>query len=116
MKASRYQTNLFPEARTARQEYDIPLNSTVSEADVPRLNAQHHTILDRLKKGPATNVELIQICQQFSAILHELKQVGVRWKKNRVKRENWEHTYGEWKYQPGVWEYRLVETPTNELI
>jgi hypothetical protein len=94
MKPLPGQQSLFDAPRTARQEYDIPLNSTVSKADMPRLNAQHHAILDRLREGPVTNTELSQICQRFGARLQEIKLAGFSIGKECIK--------------PGVWVYRLL--------
>lgn len=59
----------------------VELNSTVAEEDKPRLSVQCHAIADRLRKGPATNLELIMISHRFGARLHELKLAGFLWKK-----------------------------------
>jgi hypothetical protein len=72
----------------------------VSQADAPRLSAQHHAILDRLKEGPVTNVELGEICQRFGARLQELKRAGFPWVKQWVRTPN---------LPTGVWEYRLLD-------
>jgi hypothetical protein len=59
----------------------VPLNSTVDEADVPRLSAHHLLILERLAQWPATNLEFGMICQRFGARLHEPKLAGHPWLK-----------------------------------
>lgn len=82
------------DSRPAQPAPAAPLNSTVDEADVPRLSAQHHAILGRLTEGPATNLELGLICQRFGARLHELKRAGRPWVKRMIK--------------AGVYEYRLI--------
>ena len=94
------QQSLFGAPRTGRDIYDeadakpVRLNSTVEEQDAPRLSTQHHTILTRLREGPATNVELGQICQRFGARLNELKRAGHPWRKRFVT--------------AGVYEYSLI--------
>jgi hypothetical protein len=83
------QQSLFPAPRTGRDEYadakPIRLNPTVPGHEAPRLSAQHHAILDRLREGPATNLELGMICQRFGARLNELKRAGYPWRKECVK-------------------------------
>ena len=41
-----------------------------------RLNRQQAAIIDRLKQGPATNAELVQIAIRFTARIHELRKAG----------------------------------------
>lgn len=41
-----------------------------------RLTRQQAAILERLKQGPATNMELIPISTRFSSRIHELRKVG----------------------------------------
>lgn len=100
MKPAPGQQSLFGTPRTAREEHDEPrrveLNSTVSDEDAPRLGKQHHAILDRLREGPATNIELSRIGQRFGARLEELKKAGHRWTKTAI--------------EPGVWQYKLADT------
>lgn len=92
------QQSLFPEPRTAREEYyaapAVPLNASVPEHEAPRLSAQHAKILDRLREGPATNLELELIAHRFGARLNELKRAGHPWLKRCIK--------------PGLYEYRLT--------
>lgn len=72
----------------------VELNSTVAEEDKPRLSAQCHAIADRLRSGPATNLQLIMISHRFGARLHELKGAGFLWKRTPLGQ--------------GVHEYRMV--------
>lgn len=41
-----------------------------------RLNRQQTAIIDRLRQGPATNAELVQIAIRFTARIHELRKAG----------------------------------------
>jgi biotin operon repressor len=53
------------------------LNSTVPEAEIPRLGAQHEKLLKLVKKGPVSNVELAQqVGLRYSARIHELRKAG----------------------------------------
>src|SRR5678816_3999302 len=99
MRPAPGQQSLFPAPRTARDEHDdderpIKLNSSVPEHEAPRLSLQHQTILDRLREGPATNLELGEIAQRFSARLHELKLAGHPWRRETIR--------------PGVYRYTLL--------
>lgn len=75
----------------------IPLNTTVPEKAAPRLCAQHHRILERLRQGPVRNTELVLLAQRFGARLKELRDAGYRIERNSVDE------------QRGVFEYRLAE-------
>jgi hypothetical protein len=80
----------------------IPLNSTVEEADKPRLAGKAEAILAALRAGPKTNVELAHIGGiRYSARLAELKAVGVEW----------EITARD--HATGVNTYTLISEPTN---
>ena len=56
---------------------------------------QKDRILDRLRRGPATNAELITIAHRFGARIHELRNEGhdIRW--------------APVKGRPGLTRYRL---------
>jgi len=56
----------------------------VHPGDERRLKVQHHAIAERLREGPATNLELGMISQRFSARLHELTKAGFLWKWTRL--------------------------------
>lgn len=86
------QLDLFTTPATEGRE--LKLNSTVEDQDKPRLRKQHDAILDRLREGPATNIELGRIAQRFSARLEEMKRAGYEWGKRKIK--------------PGVNEYFLI--------
>lgn len=91
---SGYQSSMPLFDRPKEGPASIPVNSTVEEQDVPRLTAQHQAILDALREGPKTNLELGMICQRFGARLHELKLAGHPWLRRNIG--------------PGVNEYRLI--------
>jgi len=67
------QPRLFPWVSTP---YGVEFNPTVPEAAKPRLGRQQRAILDRLKRGPATNNELVQIAQRFGGRIGELRAAG----------------------------------------
>ena len=67
------QGTLFEPIRTA---YGVEFNPTVPGAAKPRLGRQQQAILDRLRKGSATNNDLCQIAQRFSARIGELREAG----------------------------------------
>lgn len=54
----------------------IELNTTVDDRDRARLSRQCLAILARLRQGPATNGELVQIAQRFGGRLEELRRAG----------------------------------------
>ncbi len=72
----------------------VPLNSSVPDEEAPRLSLQHEAILDALREGPKTNLQLGMIAQRFGGRLHELKRAGHPWTKRCLR--------------PGIYEYRLV--------
>jgi hypothetical protein len=52
------------------------MNQKQFEFEPPvRLNRQQDAIIERLRKGPATNAELVQIIW-FTARIHELRKAG----------------------------------------
>jgi hypothetical protein len=97
------QGSLFTQTRDAYRNVTtkpaIPLNSSVEEADKPRINGQAERILSRLREGPATNVELSAIALRYSARLGELKAAGFDWEITDRNRET------------GVNTYRLISEP-----
>lgn len=70
----------------------VRLNASVPDDERDRLGPQHKRILDRLKQGPVTNLELGQICQRFGARLDEMK-TRFPWTRRQLR--------------PGVHEYAL---------
>lgn len=48
----------------------------VDPTQYERLGRQQRAILDRLRQGPATNTELVQIAQRFGARVKELRDAG----------------------------------------
>jgi hypothetical protein len=73
------------------------LNFSVPPEAQERLNRQCTLILECLRKGPATNIELVHIAQRFGARLHDLKRAGYEWEKRCISAED------------GVYEYRLKD-------
>ena len=68
-------------------------NKTVLPSDLPRISEQARKILERLKDGPATNIELQEIALRYSARLHELKKCGA------LKFEKVNTGGGVWRYE-----------------
>jgi len=64
----------------------IPADPSVESDDKQRLNRQQRLVLKRLKRGPATNVELHKICFNYTARLHELKNKGYPFAKEKVSK------------------------------
>jgi hypothetical protein len=58
------------------------------------MSRQCRNILTRLRRGPATNIDLNTICYRYGARIYELRQGGHQIDKTRLDR--------------GVWEYRLA--------
>lgn len=48
------------------------------QAEKRRFSRQQTELIERLKRGPATNAELIRIAQRFGARFHELRKRGYR--------------------------------------
>jgi hypothetical protein len=54
----------------------IPVNPSVDPVEAVRLSKQSEEILERLRQGPATNVELACIGIRYSARIGELRSAG----------------------------------------
>jgi hypothetical protein len=93
------QQSLFPPQLTGRDAYDVqpdvPLNSSVPDHERPRLSAQHSVLLDALRDGPKTNLQLGMICQRFGARVHELRRAG-----HQIERET---------IEAGIYRYTLID-------
>lgn len=53
-----------------------PCDPNVQPSDLPRLTGQNAAILDRLRQGPATNVELAAISLKYTSRLSDLRAAG----------------------------------------
>ena len=53
----------------------LDLNPSVTPEDEDRLHAQARTILERLKKGPISNVAMSHISMQYNARVFELRRM-----------------------------------------
>jgi hypothetical protein len=53
-----------------------PTDPHVSPADHPRLTGQNLAILERLRRGPATNDELIRISRKYTSRTSDLRKAG----------------------------------------
>jgi hypothetical protein len=75
----------------------IPINYSVAPEDRPRINKQCMRLLDRLKRGPVTNVEGVVDLNilNLTARVSELRQAGYNVKAQRGA--------------AGIWTYRLVQ-------
>lgn len=55
----------------------LPRDTHVTEpAEVNRLSTQNARILDRLKRGPATNYELAKLSLKYTSRLSDLRKAG----------------------------------------
>jgi hypothetical protein len=54
----------------------IPLNPTVAPESAPRLSRQCLRILDRLRRGRASNGELAEIGLKYTGRISEIRQAG----------------------------------------
>ena len=71
-----------------------PVDPNVRSVDVKRLSKSNRRLLDALRDGPKTNVELEPICgQRVSARVHDLRDHGYKIKAKALK--------------GGVWVYEL---------
>lgn len=55
-----------------------PRDPNVLEADKPRLSGQNSAILERLKRGPATNDELIRLSRKYTSRISDLRDAGFK--------------------------------------
>lgn len=63
------------------------------ESEPARLSRQSSAILERLRRGPATNTELIVMAQRFGARLHDLRKAGYQISTNLIDTENGIYLY-----------------------
>jgi hypothetical protein len=79
-------------------DYSAPIGHTARLAPAPdrqRLRGQNAAILDRLRRGPATNAELASISLKYTSRLSDLRSAGFDVRSERV--------------DGGTWIYRVVE-------
>lgn len=76
-----------------RENKIAPTDPNVAEEDVPRLTGQNQAILNRLREGPATTMELNAISCKYTSRASDLRKHGIK-----VKCE---------KRADGVWVYSL---------
>lgn len=76
------------------------LDPSLPADDAGRVGTFRRRIADRLREGPATNLELSAICNRYGARLLELKRAGFLWKLERVG--------------PGVNRYTMVRDFLND--
>jgi len=55
-----------------------PREPRVPEADRPRLSGQCQRILELLRRGPCTNVELAEVSLKYSGRISDLRKRGYR--------------------------------------
>ena len=66
--------------------------STPLSAEFKRREGNYHRVLERLRQGPATNVELAELAgYRFGARLEELKRHGIKWDKQHVVSGTWRY-------------------------
>jgi hypothetical protein len=68
-----------------------------TDGERKRLSRQHSLILDALRMGPKTNVELSRIGMRFGGRLKELRDAGYEFTKRHI--------------EGGVFEYTLIHEP-----
>lgn len=81
------QTELF--------ETDRPLTPTdrnIDVRDVPRVMGQNALIRERLRQGPATNIELAAITFKMSARISDLRAKGYQIRAERIEGGTWLYT------------------------
>jgi len=73
---------------------ELLLNASVAAEDEHRLSKQCHALLDRLRKGPATNVELMVELRilNLTARASECRQAGYDIRAERVKGGTWRYS------------------------
>ena len=59
---------------------------SVESGDEPRLSRQCSAVLECLKYGPVTNVELNRICFRYGARIHELRKLGYDIRKKQIQK------------------------------
>jgi len=81
------QGELFNVRRELGQTVSIePRDPNVEPEDKPRLTGQNAKILERLRQGPATNVELAQLALKYSSRVSDLRKAGFSVSCERVGR------------------------------
>jgi hypothetical protein len=55
-----------------------PVDPHVEPADKPRLTRQCYSVLERLRRGPVSNVQLLLIAIRYSARIHDLRSAGYK--------------------------------------
>ncbi len=56
----------------------MPQMTLAFDAKAPRITGQRLKILERLREGTATNIELNAVCFRYGARIHELRGMGFR--------------------------------------
>ena len=75
---------------TINFERPVPaVDPNIHPGDVSRVTGQSAAVLERLRLGPATNIELGRICMRYSARVHDLKRAGYRIRSQRVEGAVW---------------------------
>lgn len=61
----------------SRDVFLVPRDTHVTEpADVRRLGSQNAAILERLQRGPCTNVELARLSLKYTSRVSDLRKAG----------------------------------------
>ena len=63
-------------ALAAGNEPVVPCDPNADAADVPRLSKQCLAILERLKRGRATNADLVIIALKYTGRISDLRKAG----------------------------------------
>lgn len=71
-----------------------PTDTHLVPEEKPRLSRQNQAILDRLRRGPATNDELVRIARKYTGRISDLRAAGFD-----VRLIEHDHTTGITRYQ-----------------
>ena len=76
MKQRTFFDTEFDADQLAKRHGIAPSDPNVVAEDVARLGGQNTTVLDRLRKGPATSHELARISLKYTSRISDLRKAG----------------------------------------
>ena len=65
--------------------FDAPEPIAAPEIDRPRLRGQNAAILERLKRGPATNTELAGLSLKYTSRISDIRKAGYQITNRRLE-------------------------------
>ena len=70
-----------------------PVDPHVTElSDIVRLTGQNDAILKRLRRGPATSLELLPLAVRYGARIKDLREYGFQISSERLAGGGWKYT------------------------